>query len=112
MAFDLSNLNAAVTALTAWVKAGLAKKADAAATTTALAAKANASDLTTTNQNVSNLTTTVGTKANASDLTTTNQNVTNLTNTVNGKQNTVLTGTAVPANTLGNDGDVYLLTDS
>lgn len=93
MAFDLTKLNAAFSALTDWVKAGLNKKA-------------NSTDLATTNQNLSDLTTTVGTKANASDLATTNQNVTNLTTTVNGKQNQVLVGTSVPDNSVGNDGDV------
>lgn len=89
MAFDLTKLNAAFTNMAAWVVAGLAKKADATATSTAL-----------------------GTKANASDLSTTNQNVTNLTNTVNGKQSTILTGTAAPDNSVGNNGDVYMVTDS
>ena len=102
MGFDLTNLNAAFTTLTTWVKTGLAKKADATATSNALATKANATDLATTNTNLSNLTTTVGTKADAT-----------ATNTaLAGKQNTVLTGTAVPANTVGVDGDVFLLTDS
>uniref|UniRef100_A0AAU7PHM8 Tail fiber protein n=1 Tax=Burkholderia phage vB_BgluM-SURPRISE13 TaxID=3159457 RepID=A0AAU7PHM8_9VIRU len=102
MAFDLTKIAASMTALTQWVKDGLSKKADATATTNALASKANASDLSTTNQNLTNLATTVGQKADA----------TATTNALAGKQSTILTGTAAPANTVGNDGDVFLVTDS
>lgn len=102
MAFDLTKLNASFTALTAWVKAGLAKKA-------------NVTDLTTTNTNVTNLTTTVGTKADATATTNalaTKADATATTNALATKQSTILNGTATPANTVGNNGDVFLVTDS
>lgn len=102
MAFDLTKLNTAFSALTDWVKAGLNKKADATATTNALASKADQSSLDTTNQNLSNLTTTVGTKA---DATTTNT-------AIAAKQNQVLVGTTVPSNATGNDGDVAFVVTS
>jgi hypothetical protein len=115
MAFDLTKLAASIVALGQWVTAGLAKKADATATSNALATKANASDLTTTNNNVTALTTTVGTKADAtatSNALATKADGTATTNALNGKQSTILTGTAAPAAGVGNNGDVFLVTDS
>lgn len=102
MAFDLTKIVASMTALTQWVKDGLSKKADATATSNALALKANASDLSTTNTNLTNLTTTVGTKADA----------TATSNALATKQSTVLTGTAAPGAGVGNNGDVFLVTDT
>ncbi|BAU71406.1 hypothetical protein [Ralstonia phage RSL2] len=102
MGFDLTKLNTAFQTLTTWVTAGLSKKADATATSNALATKANATDLATTNTNLSNLTTTVGTKADA----------TATSNALATKQSTVLTGTAAPAAGTGNNGDVFFVTDT
>ena len=89
---NLTKLQASITNLTQWVKDGLSKKADAAATTQALNTKANQSDLNTTNNavnqkaNSSDVTTALAAKANSSDVNTAlaskaNQSDLNTTNT-------------------------------